>query len=78
MKKDKTPKGLISGELEFRLPYNKLMAKNHLMLQISSYIENVVDGGNRSEWDKLVMVFVELIEASALNIKKNKEVKNGK
>jgi hypothetical protein len=48
------------------------------MLQISSYIENVVDGGNRSEWDKLVMVFVELIEASALNIKKNKEVKNGK
>jgi hypothetical protein len=76
MKKDKTPKGLISGELEFRLPYNKLMAKNHLMLQISSYIENVVDGGNRSEWDNLVMVFVELIEASALNIKKNKEAKN--
>ena len=78
MKKDKTPKGLISGELEFRLPYNKLMAKNHLMLQISNHIESIVGKGEFGEWDKLAKAFVELIEASALNIKKNKEVKNGK
>jgi hypothetical protein len=84
MKKNKTPKGLISGEFEacaFNRGIKKLdkeIQRTNVMIIISTHIENIAGKGGLGEWDKLARAFVELIEASALNIKKNKEVKNGK
>ncbi len=85
MKKDKTPKGLISWDFNVEAAFSrgvkkldKEIAKSNVIIIISNHIESIVGKGEFGEWNKLAMAFVQLIEASALNIKKNKGVKNGK
>jgi hypothetical protein len=82
MKKDKTPKGLISGELENpKMPTEKTesyLQRAELRLAFLKYMQNVLGKPIlKSQEIKVAQAFSELFETVVLEIK-NKEAKNDK